>query len=114
MPNLDPGENGNITQVNDSYLNYPLYATRQALRSLITPDAQATARNTPMQPMIDTVVSLAMNIRNRVDMMLWWLMIIQGLHQETGQVTTVENLDPYRYRQYMGIGKQSMDPVDMA
>ena len=90
--NLDPGENGNITQVNDSYLNYPLYATRQALRSLITPDAQATARNTPMQPMIDTVVSLAMNIRNRVDMMLWWLMIIQGLHQETGQVTTVETL----------------------
>ena len=90
--NLDPGENGNITQVNDSYLNYPLYATRQALRSLITPDAQATARNTPMQPMIDTVVSLAMNIRNRVDMMLWWLMIIQGLHQETGQVTTAETL----------------------
>ena len=90
--NLDPGENGNIEEVNVSYMNYPLYATRQALRSKITPDAIATAKNTPMQPLIDTVLDIAMDIRNRIDMALWWLHIVKGLHQETGQVSTWETL----------------------
>lgn len=90
--NLDPGENGNISEVNASYLNYPIYATRQALRSKITSEARATARNTPMQPMIDTIVDISLDIRNRIDMMLWWLIIVQGLHQDTGQVTDWETL----------------------
>ena len=90
--NLDPGENKNITEVSSKYLNYPIAATRQALRTKITPDAKATAKNTPMQLMIDTVFDIAMNLRNRIDMMLWWLQIVKGLHQETGQVTDFETL----------------------
>ena len=90
--NLDPGENGNIEEVSSKYLNYPLYATRQALRTKITPEARATAKNTPMQPMIDAVVDLVMNIHSRTDMMLWWQHIVHGLHQETGQVTDWETL----------------------
>lgn len=90
--NLDPGENGNIEEVSSKYLNFPLYATRQALRTKLTPEAKATARNTPMQPMIDGVVDLVMNIHSRTDAMLWLLMVIRGLHQETGQVTTFETL----------------------
>ena len=90
--NLDPGENGNIEEVSSKYLNFPLYATRQALRTKITPEARATARNTPMQPMIDGVVDLVMNIHSRTDAMLWLLIVIQGLHQETGQVTAWETL----------------------
>ena len=90
--NLDPGENGNIEEVSSKYLNYPLYATRQALRTKITPEARATAKNTPMQPMIDGVVDLVMNIHSRTDAMLWLLMVVQGLHQETGQLTDWETL----------------------
>ena len=90
--NLDPGENGNIEEVSSKWLNYPLYATRQSLRTKITPEAKATARNTPMQPMIDAVIDLVMNIHSRTDMALWWLHIIQGLHQEAGQVTAWETL----------------------
>ena len=91
--NLDPGENGNIEEVSSKYLNFPLYATRQALRTKVTPEARATAKNTPMQPMIDAVVDLVMNIHSRTDMMLWWQHIVHGLHQETGQVTAWETLD---------------------
>ena len=90
--NLDPGENGNIAEVSSKYLNYPLYATRQALRTKITSEARATAKNTPMQPMIDAVIDLVLDIRNRIDMGLWWQHITHGLHQETGQVTAWEPL----------------------
>ena len=90
--NLDPGENGNIEEVSSEWLNYPLYATRQALRTKVTPEARATAKNTPMQPMIDAVVDLVMNLHSRTDAALWWLHIVKGLHQETGQVTTWETL----------------------
>ena len=90
--NLDPGENGNIQEVNISYLNYPMYATRQALRSTITPNAIATARNTPMQPLVDTVMDIAMDIKNRVDMALWWLHIVRGLLQGKTEVTTWTSL----------------------
>ena len=90
--NLDPGENGNIEEVSSEYLNFPLYATRQALRTKVTPEARATAKNTPMQPMIDAVVDLVMNVHSRTDSALWWLHIIQGLHQETGQVSSWETL----------------------
>ena len=90
--NLDPGENGNIEEVSSTWLNYPLYATRQALRTKVTPEARATAKNTPMQPMIDAVVDLVMNLHSRTDSMLWWMHIVQGLHQETGQVSTWETL----------------------
>lgn len=90
--NMDPGENGKIEEVSSKYLNFPLYATRQSLRTKITPEAKATAKNTPMQPMIDAVVDLVMNIHSRTDMMLWWQHIVHGLHQETGQVTTFETL----------------------
>ena len=90
--NLDPGENGNIEEVSSKWLNYPLYATRQALRTKVTPEARATAKNTPMQPMIDAVVDLVMNLHSRTDSMLWWMHIVKGLHQETGQVTAWETL----------------------
>lgn len=90
--NLDPDENGNIEEVSSKYLNYPLYATRQALRTKITSEARATAKNTPMQPMVDAVIDLVLDIRNRIDMGLWWQHIVHGLHQETGQVTAWETL----------------------
>ena len=55
--NLDPGEGdgsgtaGVIATSNLSYLNFPIYVTRQALRSRITPEAIATAAgSTPMMP----------------------------------------------------------------
>ena len=94
--NLDPGEgdgdgtNGAIATSNLSYLNYPIYSTRQALRSRITPEAIATAAGTPMMPLMDTVEGLAQDIVNRIDMMAWWQHIIHGMNQDKGQVTTNE------------------------
>ena len=90
--NLDPGENGKIEKVKASYLNFPIYSTRQALRTEITPNARATALNTPMQPLVDSVEAIAMDIRQRIDMMLWWLYISYGQMQNAQQVSTFETL----------------------
>lgn len=90
--NLDPGENGKIERTKVSYKNFPIYSTRQALRTEVTPEAAATAHNTPMQPMMDAVEAIALDIRNRIDMMLWWLYISQGQMQGAQQVTTFETL----------------------
>ena len=90
--NLDPGENGNIERTKVSYTNYPIYSTRQALRTQLTPEAIATAHNTPMQPMIDAVEAIALDIRNRIDMGLWWQYITHGQMQGAQQVTTFETL----------------------
>ena len=90
--NLDPGENGNISESTVSYLNYPIYATRQALRSKITPEAVATAYGTPMNPLMDSAEGLAMDIKNRIDMNLWWLQIIHAMNQNKSQVTAWETL----------------------
>ena len=90
--NLDPGENGTIERTKVSYTNYPIYSTRQALRTEITPEAIATAHNTPMSPLMDAVEAIAMDIRQRIDMMLWWQWITHGQMQGAQQVTTFETL----------------------
>ena len=90
--NLDPGEKGKIEKTKVSYGNFPIYSTRQALRSEITPEAIATAYNTPMQPMMDAVEAIALDIRQRIDMMLWWQYIAHGQRQNAQQVATFETL----------------------
>ena len=88
--NLDPGEGGTITSVDQQYINFPIYSTRQSLRSKITPEAIATAMSTPMMPMMDTVEGLAQDIIQRVDTALWWRQIIGAMMQNNGQVTSAE------------------------
>ena len=90
--NLDPGEGGTIQSTKVTYGTYPIYSTRQALRHEITPEAIATAYNTPMQPLMDTVEALALDLRQRLDLMLWWQHIIHAARQSTQQVTTFETL----------------------
>ena len=64
----------------------------QTLRSEITPSAIATAHNTPMQPLMDAVESMALDVYQRLDMMFWWQHIVHGLRQDTQQVTSWETL----------------------
>ena len=112
--NLDPGENGQVAKTKTSYVNYPLLSTRQSLRSELTPASIATAYNTPMQPLIDAVENIALDVRQRIDLMLWWQHIVHGLRQSTQQVTTFETLTRVGTTNYMEFCSSRLDTLCVA
>ena len=89
---LNVAEGATIPNAGVKYENFPITATRQALKTQIRPHAMAAARGTSMRPVIDSIAGLAMDIRNRVDRMLWYLHVIAGLQQEAVSVSTFETL----------------------
>ncbi|MHC4395619.1 MAG: hypothetical protein ACYS1A_08180 [Planctomycetota bacterium] len=87
-------ESGTYPTTGIQYTSFPLYAVKLAVRSFITPEAVATARNTPMMPVSDTVAGLALDVQHRVDRLLWQLQITAA-QQYTGsytEVTTAKNM----------------------
>lgn len=70
------------------YVNFPMHAIKLAVRSFITPESVATAKNTPMQPVADTITGLAIDVQHRVDRLLWQLQITAA-QQRTGSYTEV-------------------------
>ena len=90
--NLNVAEGATIPNAGVKYENYPLLATRQALKTQIRPHAMAAARGTAMSPVMDSISGLAMDIRNRIDRMLWYLHVVAGLQQEAVEVSTFETL----------------------
>ena len=89
---LEVAEDGTIGRTKVEYLNFPVYASRQALRATITPHAIATARGTPMDPVTDTLAALTLDIANRFDRMLWQLHITRAMERTAVGVTSWETL----------------------
>ena len=92
MASIEIAENGTIPTAGVQYTPVPVYATRKALRTFITPEAIATSRNTPMNAEADAVSGLVRDIQRRVDRLLWQLMITQSLAVSTTEVTSYETL----------------------
>jgi hypothetical protein len=92
MATIEISEQGTIPTAGVTFTPVPVYATRKALRTFITSEARATARNTPMNPEAAAVAGLVRDLSRRTDRLLWQLMITQGLAQSTTEVTTNESL----------------------
>ena len=89
---VEVGEGGTLPVGGVQYTSFPLHATQQSIKTFITPNAMAVARGTPMAPVIDTLAGLALDIRNRIDRMLWWLLISKAQEFGAVEVTAFETL----------------------
>ena len=89
---IQVAEDADLPMAGIQYLPFPIVSSRQALRTKLTSHALATAQNTPAQPLIDSLAGLALDIRNRMDRMLWWLHITRALEHDTNEVTSWETL----------------------
>ena len=86
---LGPGETLEI--LGSTWQNFQLVSTRQAARTQIDSHAMATSKGTSIQPMVEMISGLALDIKNRMDRMFWWLHIASSLAEGATEVTTFEN-----------------------
>lgn len=92
MASIEITETGTIQTAGISYSAVPLIATWKPIRTFITSLARATAKGTSMNPEADTIAGLAIDIQQRIDRLLWQLMITKAQLQATTQVTGYETL----------------------
>lgn len=92
MASIEIIETGTIQTAGISYSAVPLIATWKPIRTFITSLARATAKGTSMNPEADTIAGLAIDIQQRIDRLLWQLMITKAQLQATTEVDTYETL----------------------
>lgn len=92
MASIEIDESGTIATAGISYASVPLIATWKPIRTFITSLARATARGTSMNPEADAIAGLAIDIQQRIDRLLWQLMITKAQAHATTEVTSYETL----------------------
>ena len=85
---LEVPEGEDIPLAGPIWPNVQIHATRQALRSRITPDVVATAKGTTVDPFVSSVNAIAMSVVNAIDKRLWWLHIIEPMMRGLVSIST--------------------------
>ena len=89
---IDAGPGETLEILGSTWQNFQLVSTRQAARTQIDSHAMATSKGTSIQPMVEMISGLALDIKNRMDRMFWWLHIASSLAEGATEVTTFETL----------------------
>lgn len=89
---IEIAEGGTIPTAGIQYLACPILANRKTLKTRVTSEAVATAKGTAMSPVEDSIANLAVDVTQRIDELLWYLMLAQAQKQAIGQVTSFETL----------------------
>ena len=89
---IDAGPGETLEILGATWKNFQMVSTRQAARTQIDSHAMATTKGTSIQPMVEMISGLALDIKNRMDRMFWWLHIASALAEGATEVGTFETL----------------------
>jgi hypothetical protein len=96
-PDLNVGdieilESGTIPLAGIQYVASPLLSIRKTLKTSVSSEAKATAMSTVMNPVADSIATLATDVTQRIDELLWYIMIAAAQAYAHAHVTGFETL----------------------
>ncbi len=92
MALIEIDEGDTISTAGITYDNVPIYSVWRPLRTFISSNARATAKNTAMNPEADAVAGLSLDLQRRIDRYLWNLMIAEAQTRGPTEVAAYEAL----------------------